>query len=66
MKPEEKINQAHRIVDFTKPLEEQDDIKKEAMSFPAECHVCYNQGETRMCIITVPFFKELVIMAFTC
>jgi len=36
------------------------------MSFPNECHVCYKTGETRMCVINVPFFKELVIMAFNC
>jgi len=45
---------AHKV-DFAKPLVEEDDIKEEALIFPTPCHNC-----------GVPYFKELIIMAFNC
>ena len=47
-------------------MEENEDLKGESFSFPTSCHCCYKDGFSRMCIVSVPFFKELIIMAFTC
>jgi zinc finger protein len=53
-------------LDFNKPIEDQEDLKGESHEFPTTCHVCYQNGVSKMCMISVPFFKELIIMAFTC
>ena len=45
---------------------DQDNIKEEALIFPTPCHVCGLMGENNMCTIAVPYFKELIIMAFNC
>ena len=55
---------AHKV-DFSKPLDE-DNLKEEALSFPTQCQSCGFPGENKMCTITVPFFKELIIMSFNC
>lgn len=54
---------AHRL-DFTKPLVE--DLKQESFEFTTDCHVCMGQSETRMCVIAIPYFKELIIMSSSC
>eukprot|EP01017_Pseudomicrothorax_dubius_P011168 TRINITY_DN14129_c0_g1_i1.p1 TRINITY_DN14129_c0_g1~~TRINITY_DN14129_c0_g1_i1.p1 ORF type:complete len:450 (+),score=123.51 TRINITY_DN14129_c0_g1_i1:138-1487(+) len=54
---------AHRL-DFTKPLE--DNPQAETMQFEVPCHACGEPGFTRMCNISVPYFKDLIIMAFSC
>lgn len=57
------------VVDFSKPLDEQaesDDINKEVLSFPTDCYGCGHPGLARMCIANIPFFKEIIIMAFSC
>lgn len=64
---EEKIEDhtyAHKI-DYTKPFDEEN-AKKEALSFPINCHVCMKEGENKMCIIDIPYFKEVTIMSFNC
>lgn len=54
-------------IDFSKPLnEDQDDVKKEVMKFEADCYACTAPGYVKMCIATIPFFKEIIIMAFSC
>mgnify|MGYP002628597189 CR=1 FL=1 len=53
-------------IDFNKPLEDNQDLKGESHSFPTTCHCCFKEGFSRMCIVSIPFFKELIIMAFTC
>jgi len=60
----EQMPSAHKHLDFTKPLNES--LKEEALIFPTPCHSCGAQGENKMCTISIPYFKELVIMAFTC
>ena len=58
---------AHRDrINFCKPMEEYADLKGESYSFPTTCHACFKDGVSRMCIVSIPFFKELIIMAFTC
>ena len=62
-------------IDFSKPLDEQgttteggedDDVKKEVMRFQTPCYSCDRAGEAKMCIASIPFFKEIIIMAFSC
>jgi len=36
------------------------------MKFPTNCYACSAPGECRMCIATIPYFKEIIIMAFSC
>lgn len=47
-------------------MEEYEDLKGESFSFPTSCHCCFKDGHSKMCIVSVPFFKELIIMAFNC
>jgi len=62
---------ANRI-DFTKPIDdeanqaEEGDVKKEVMRFPSPCPGCFSPGEVKMCVATIPYFKEIIIMAFSC
>ena len=56
-------------MDFTKPIDDEantGDVKKELMRFPSPCPGCFNPGEVRMCVATIPFFKEIIIMAYNC
>ena len=39
---------------------------EEAMRFPCECYACRAPGEPRMCITSIPHFREIIIMAFSC
>lgn len=60
-------------MDFSKPIDSQanidnqaGDAKKEVNKFPSECPACFSPGEMKMCIATIPFFKEIIIMAYSC
>ncbi|CDW90766.1 zinc finger [Stylonychia lemnae] len=59
-------------MDFSKPMDdasntyEDDDVRKEVMRFSTYCYCCSKEGEAKMCIATIPFFKEIIIMAFCC
>jgi zinc finger protein len=64
-------------MDFTKPIDDasnvknegnydDDDVKKEVLRFPTYCYGCDKEGEAKMCIASIPFFKEIIIMAFSC
>ena len=59
-------------IDFGKPLDQQDpttdadDVKKEVLKFPTCCYACGREGNAQMCISSIPFFKEIIIMAFSC
>ena len=48
------------------PLRDADDVKREALCIPADCPNCHVAGEAVSSILHMPFFKELIIMAFTC
>jgi zinc finger protein len=39
---------------------------KEVMTFPSHCSACHAPGEERMVKIDIPYFKEVVVMSFTC
>lgn len=55
---------AHKV-DFSKPLET-DDVQEQSIEFDVPCHNCSLLGKVRMCTCTIPYFKEIIIMAFTC
>ncbi|KAJ3340681.1 hypothetical protein HDU93_006538 [Gonapodya sp. JEL0774] len=38
----------------------------EVMHFPASCSSCGAPGETRMHVISIPYFKEMVLMSTSC
>lgn len=40
--------------------------KDEVLSFPTNCYHCNSPAETRMKIVDVPHFKQVVVMATTC
>jgi zinc finger protein len=54
------------LIDFTKSVDNNENIKEEAIRFPANCYCCSAPGETYMCICTIPFFKEIIIICFKC
>ena len=31
-----------------------------------ECQNCHMMGKTKMCNCTIPYFKEIIVIAFTC
>mmetsp|Transcript_35777 Transcript_35777/g.54802 ORF Transcript_35777/g.54802 Transcript_35777/m.54802 type:complete len:266 (+) Transcript_35777:568-1365(+) len=61
-------------VDFSKSVEDQsqrnelaeDDPRKSVMKFPTPCYQCDKTGNVQMCFSSIPFFKEIIIMAFVC
>lgn len=59
-------------IDFSKPIDDQANVdnqtggKEELMTFPADCYACMAPGECKMCIATIPYFKEIIIMAHSC
>ena len=58
-------------MDFSKPVDEQGeheegDATKEIMIFPNPCDNCQQPGECKMCVATIPFFKDIIIMAYSC
>ena len=61
---EGKVLTAHKV-DFTKPLEE-DKIGEDVVEFEVPCNTCQAMGYLRMCTCAIPYFKEIIIMAFTC
>lgn len=62
---QERIEQslAHRF-DFNKPLT--DDVKGESLGFEVPCHACMKMGSCQMCSSSIPYFKEIIIMSFSC
>ena len=36
------------------------------MTFESACYACTAPGICKMCIATIPFFKEIIIMAYSC
>jgi len=62
------------FVDFSKSVEDQGhlndleegDARAEVMSFPTPCYGCQLTGTVQMCTSSIPFFKEIIIMAFVC
>lgn len=40
--------------------------KQEVFHFPTDCPACHKPAETRMHLLEIPYFKEVLIMASTC
>ena len=36
------------------------------MRFPAPCSACEKMNDAKMCVSSIPFFKEIIIMAYSC
>ena len=59
------------MIDFSKPIDEQDEsedvsAERSVLNFPQPCPQCFREGNVKMCQATIPFFKEIIIMAFVC
>ena len=52
------------LMDMTKSIG--NDEGSDAICLPEICSSCFREGENRVCVITIPFFKELIISCFTC
>ncbi len=52
-------------VDFSKPLPEGAPAS-EPMEFDTPCYACSAMGKNRMCICSIPHFKEIIVMCFEC
>lgn len=60
-----KTMSAHRM-NFTEGISEENLGDENSMMFEVQCHNCQLQGVMRMCTCSIPYFKELIIMAFSC
>ncbi|RUS25227.1 ZPR1 zinc-finger domain-containing protein [Jimgerdemannia flammicorona] len=49
-----------------KEEEEDEDAVPEVMSFPAQCSHCASRADTRMHVLEIPHFKEVVLMSTNC
>ena len=62
------------FVDFSKSVEDQgqkdaladDDPRKNVIKFPVPCYNCDKEGNVQMCYSSIPFFKEIILMCFSC
>lgn len=41
-------------------------VRKEVVKLPTECSNCLQVGEMTSCVVSVPHFKEMVVMAMSC
>ena len=54
-------------VDFSKSIEDQNPSGKgEVSRFECPCYCCDKTGFVQMCFSSIPFFKEIIIIAFVC
>ena len=59
-------------MDFSRPVDDQEegddkfDPRKEISRFQSFCESCSAEGECRMCVAAIPYFAEIIIMAFSC
>jgi len=63
LKTEEDL--AQELNEEVKPLDEKA-LKEEVLHFPTNCPDCNAPAETNMKVTSIPFFKEVVIMATNC
>lgn len=55
------------LKDLTKSLQDDSNSPNEdCIRIPEFCVCCKKQGENRVCVITIPYFKELIISSFRC
>ena len=59
-------------VDFSKSIEDQQHLNnveeddRDVLILPTPCYICTKMGNVQMCTSSIPFFKEIIIMAFVC
>mmetsp|Transcript_7960 Transcript_7960/g.9109 ORF Transcript_7960/g.9109 Transcript_7960/m.9109 type:complete len:555 (+) Transcript_7960:108-1772(+) len=41
-------------------------IEKEVLTIPSDCPNCKYPGNSEMCLTNIPYFKQIMIMAFNC
>ena len=52
------------LMDMTSSIK--DTEGSDAIVMPEQCMTCKLMGENRVCVISIPFFKELIITCFSC
>lgn len=67
MKNMDKLYKPHKH-DFNLPMEDNagNEEISDAIEMETTCPNCFHDGITRMCTCAIPFFKEIIVMAFTC
>ena len=53
-------------VDFAQPLGMKSSAEQEPMEFETPCYVCGQIGKNKMCVCSIPHFKEIIVMCFQC
>lgn len=46
--------------------DESERVRRELLSFPANCPACQTEGRAATCVLNVPFFKDIIVMSFNC
>jgi len=54
------------IAALEKSISTTDDNLKEVFEFPGRCIMCHEPGVQRMLCITIPYFKDCIIMSYNC
>jgi len=65
---EKEVEQKQDEEDEIEPEDGTDDkdTKGKVLSIPSSCSACAKPGRVRMFVLDIPYFKEIVLMAFTC
>lgn len=55
-------------MDFSKSIDEQENNngRGEVSKFECPCYCCDQTGLVQMCFSSIPYFKEIIIIAFVC
>ena len=56
----------NKIPEENEDVLDEEKLKEEVLSFPTNCPECNAPAETKMKITSIPYFKEVVIMATVC
>jgi len=51
---------------LSQALNEDDDARQSVLTMPCDCNSCHAPGQLHMHALDIPYFKEVIIMAFTC
>ena len=54
------------LLDLTHSIDSNEQLNQEAIIFNVDCYACYRPGQSRTCLISIPYFKELIISCFKC
>ena len=56
----------NKIEEEEEDILDEEKLKEEVLSFPTNCPECNAPAETKMKLTSIPYFKEVVIMATVC